>query len=67
MEERLYIGRKEERVKQTSFLWYNLQFFASEGPGGEKTEEPTAKKLDDARDEGQVAKSQELATAGALV
>ena len=38
---------------------YNLQFFAQEGPGGEKTEEPTAKKLDDARKEGQVAKSQE--------
>lgn len=29
-------------------IQYNLQFFA-EGPGGEKTEEPTAKKLDDAR------------------
>ena len=40
-------------------LEYNLQYFA-EGPGGEKTEEPTGKKLSDARDEGQVAKSQEL-------
>ncbi len=39
----------------------NLQFFAADGPGGEKTEEPTAKKLDDARDEGQVAKSKEIA------
>ncbi len=39
----------------------NLQFFADDGPGGEKTEEPTAKKLDDARDEGQVAKSREIA------
>ncbi len=47
-------------MKETRFLLkYNLQFFA-EGPGGEKTEEPTAKKLSDARNEGQVAKSNEL-------
>ena len=39
----------------------NLQFFAADGPGGEKTEEPTAKKLSDARKEGQVAKSREIA------
>jgi len=38
-----------------------LQFFAKEGEGGEKTEEPTSKKLDDARKEGQVAKSKEIA------
>ncbi len=42
-------------------LEYNLQFFAQDGPGGEKTEEPTAKKLNDARKEGQVAKSKEIA------
>lgn len=42
-------------------LEYDLQFFAKEGPGGEKTEEPTSKKLEDARKEGQVAKSQEFA------
>ena len=42
-------------------LAYDLQFFAKEGPGGEKTEEPTSKKLEDARKEGQVAKSQEFA------
>ena len=41
-------------------LEYNLQFFAKDGPGGEKTEEPTAKKLEDARKEGQVAKSKEI-------
>lgn len=40
---------------------YNLQFFAKEGPGGEKTEPATAKKLEDARKEGQVAKSREVA------
>lgn len=39
---------------------YNLQFFA-EGQGGEKTEPATEKKLSDARKEGQVAKSREIA------
>lgn len=48
-------------------LVYNLQFFAAEGPGGEKTEEATSKKLDDARKEGQVARSQELVTASGLM
>ncbi|MCM1100918.1 MAG: flagellar biosynthesis protein FlhB [Clostridium sp.] len=42
-------------------LEYNLQFFAKEGPGGEKTEPATEKKLTDARKEGQVAKSREIA------
>ncbi len=41
-------------------LRVQLQFFAKEGPGGEKTEPATAKKLDDARKEGQVAKSKEI-------
>lgn len=45
----------------------DLQFFAKEGPGGEKTEEPTAKKLEDARDEGQVAKSKEIANALTMI
>lgn len=44
-------------------LQYNLQFFAKDGPGGEKTEEPTGKKLKDTRDEGQVAKSKEVTSA----
>ena len=39
---------------------YNLQFFAKEGMGGEKTEPATQKKLNDARKKGQVAKSREL-------
>ena len=42
-------------------LEYNLQFFAKDGPGGEKTEPATQKKLSDARKEGQVAKSKEIA------
>ena len=48
-------------------LAYDLQFFAKEGPGGEKTEEPTGKKLEDARKEGQVAKSQEFASSLTLM
>lgn len=48
-------------------LSYNLQFFAKDGPGGEKTEEPTSKKLEDARKEGQVAKSKELTSAFELL
>ncbi|MCR5775001.1 MAG: flagellar biosynthesis protein FlhB [Lachnospiraceae bacterium] len=45
----------------------DLQFFADDGPGGEKTEEPTSKKLNDARKDGQVAKSQELCNAISLI
>ena len=46
---------------------YDLQFFAKEGPGGEKTEPATQKKLDDARKEGQVAKSREIANGLSLL
>ena len=48
-------------------LAYNLQFFAKYGPGGEKTEPATSKKLDDVRKEGQVAKSKELISAVSLL
>lgn len=48
-------------------LSYDLQFFAKDGEGGEKTEEPTAKKLGDARKKGQVAKSKELSSAATLI
>lgn len=47
-------------------LGLDLQFFAQDGPGGEKTEEPTSKKLEDARKEGQVAKSKDIASAVSL-
>lgn len=40
---------------------------AKDGPGGEKTEQPTAKKLNDARSEGQVAKSKDLGNAITLL
>ena len=43
-------------------LRLDLQFFAND-EGGEKTEEPTAKKIEDTRKEGQVAKSKELTSA----
>ena len=43
---------------------FDLQLFADDG--GEKTEEPTAKKKSDARNKGQVAKSQELSAAFVL-
>ncbi|MCR5102639.1 MAG: flagellar biosynthesis protein FlhB [Butyrivibrio sp.] len=46
---------------------YDLQFFAKDGPGGEKTEEPTSKKKEDARKKGQVALSKEVTTAFTLL
>ncbi len=46
---------------------FSLQFFAKDGPGGEKTEEPTSKKLSDARNEGQVAKGKDLTSAVMLL
>ena len=46
---------------------YDLQFFAKEGQGGEKTEPATQKKLNDARKEGQVAKSREIANGFSLL
>ena len=52
--------------EDSNLLQLNLQLFAKEGPGGEKTEPATEKKLTDARKEGQVAKSQELGQAFTL-
>ncbi len=48
-------------------IQYNLQFFAQDGPGGEKTEPATAKKLEDARKEGKVGKSKEVSNALSLI
>jgi len=45
----------------------DLQWFAKDGEGGEKTEEPTGKKLNDARNDGKVAKSKELNNAVGLI
>lgn len=60
MENQLLYSRKYR-------LQYNLQLFAPDGPGGEKTEEATPKKLQDARKEGQVARSTDLVTACMLM
>lgn len=51
---------------EESLLKLNLQLFAND-EGGEKTEEPTAKKIDNSRKEGQVAKSKEISTAASLL
>ena len=45
-----------EEKRTPLLLAYDLQLFAND-EGGEKTEEPTAKKIEDSRKEGQVAKS----------
>ncbi len=45
----------------------DLQWFAKDGPGGEKTEPATAKKLREAREDGKVAKSKELTAAFDLI
>ena len=44
-------------------LDYDLQWFAKDGPGGEKTEPATEKKLREAREDGKVSKSKELTAA----
>ena len=54
---------KEKRF----LLTYDLQRFAKDGPGGEKTEPATAKRLTDARNEGKVAKSREMSSAIELI
>lgn len=56
-----------DRTEMNYILPYNLQWFAKDGEGGEKTEPATQKKLDDARKEGKVAKSKELTAAFDLI
>ena len=56
-----------ELADHKMLLIYDLQFFAKDGPGGEKTEPATSKKLSDARSEGQVCKSRELDQAATRV
>lgn len=57
----------ENNIYISGLIEYNLQFFAKDGPGGEKTEPATSKKLEDVRKEGQVAKSKEIITAVLLM
>ena len=50
-----------EQQKQLHLIMeWDLQWFAKDGPGGEKTEPATAKKLREAREDGKVVKSKEL-------
>ena len=58
---------KIEYIGDTKMLRYDLQMFAKEGPGGEKTEKATPKKLEEARKEGQVARSTDVVTAFMLL
>lgn len=58
---------KQMEQRPDMVLAYNLQWFAKEGPGGEKTEPATAKKLREAREEGKVAKSKEFSAAVDLI
>lgn len=60
------LRRNSENKRHSTVVEYNLQFFAQEGEGGEKTEDATPKKLEDARKEGQVAKSQDISVAVTL-
>jgi flagellar biosynthetic protein FlhB len=62
----LNIEDRQGRINRNHKLRYNLQFFA-DGPGGEKTEEASPKKISDARKEGQVAKSIELVSGASLI
>ncbi len=55
------------RERRSPELVYDLQRFGKDGPGGEKTEPATAKKLRDARNEGKVVKSKDLTAAVNLI
>lgn len=65
--QRRYKGKVKDMTEDRFRLRLDLQFFAKDGNGGEKTEDATAKKLQDARRDGQVAKSMELVTALTLI
>ena len=57
-----------EQQKQLHLIMeWDLQWFAKDGPGGEKTEPATAKKLREAREDGKVVKSKELTAAFDLI
>ena len=57
-----------EQQKQLHLIMeWDLQWFAKDGPGGEKTAPPTAKKLREAREDGKVVKSKELTAAFDLI
>lgn len=57
----------EQQEQLHLIMEWNLQWFAKDGPGGEKTEPATEKKLREAREDGKVAKSKELTSAFDLI
>lgn len=59
--------RQRNKIGEKMIVRYDLQFFAKDGEGGEKTEPATPKKLNKAREEGQTAKSQDVNTAVLLL
>ena len=59
------IGRKSRSDDDLSRFRFDLQLFAAEDEG--RTEEPTEKKLREAREKGQVAKTQELPQAVVVI
>lgn len=61
------MGYKPQEENYKILIPLNLQMFAKEGPGGEKTEDATSKKLSDVRNEGNVAQSREIVTAATLL
>jgi flagellar biosynthetic protein FlhB len=54
-------------MNQKMLLTLNLQFFAEDSGAGEKTEQATSRKREKSREEGQVAKSNEITTAFLLI
>ena len=60
---KIFLPKSFFAEKNSAEIFFDLQLFAE----GDKTEEPTAKKRQDARKKGQVAKSQELNTAFVLL
>lgn len=66
MNGKMYLS-EDSNMNKVPVISYNLQFFAKDGPGGEKTEPATAKKLQDSRKQGQVAKSKDIIMAVSLM
>jgi flagellar biosynthetic protein FlhB len=58
---------REDQYLPSGWRRFDLQLFAGEGPGGEKTERPTARRKAKAREEGSVVRSNDLAVAALLL
>jgi len=58
---------KKDAVSVNPVIRVNLQFFAEEGPGGERTEKATPRRKQKAREKGQVLQSREISSAVVLL